>query len=70
MAAEPRPTGERIAVLSAEIDDLRNRTIGLRADLAGSEGDAVRIVAVMLAEAVDVLNEVLEKRRNAAGGTT
>jgi len=68
MAADtPRPTGERLALLSANIDEQRNATITLRLDLTGDEGDAIRSVAVMLAEAVDLVDEVLAKRANVEG---
>ena len=71
--ASDNDIGMRLALLSATIEDARNAAIRLRRaeDLTGEEGNAVRHAAVLLAEAVDHIDEALQKRRSpAAGGST
>ena len=64
MADNPHPTGERLAMLAVSLDEIRTVGIPLRLALADPlEADVVRNVCVNLAEAQDLVDELLERRR-------
>jgi hypothetical protein len=64
MAAAALTTGERLALLAVNLDEIRSEGIPLRLALVDPvEADVVRNVCVNLAEAQDLIDELLERRR-------
>ena len=64
MASNPHPAGERLALFAVNLDEIRSEAIPLRLALADpAEADVVRHVCVNLAEAQDLIDELLERRR-------
>ena len=64
MAINPHPTGQRLALFAVNLDEIRSEGIPLRLALADPvEADVVRNVCVNLAEAQDLIDELLERRR-------
>jgi hypothetical protein len=64
MAGTAHPTGERLALFAINLDEIRCEAIPLRLALADPvEADVVRNVCVNLAEAQDLIDELLERRR-------
>jgi hypothetical protein len=64
MGLNPHPTGERLALFAVNLDEIRSAGIPLRLALADpQEADVVRNVCVNLAEAQDLIDELLARRR-------
>jgi hypothetical protein len=60
------PTGERLALFAVNLGCLRLEGIPLRHALTTSEeAEAMRDICVTLAEAQDLIDELLERRREA-----
>ena len=69
MVGTGRPTGERLALFAVNLDEVRAEGIPLRVALADPvEADVVRNVCVNLAEAQDLIDELLERRRASVSG--
>ena len=69
MAGTAHPTGERLALFAVNLDEIRSEGIPLRLALADPvEADVVRNVCVNLAEAQDLIDELLERRRASVSG--
>jgi hypothetical protein len=63
---EFHPTGERLALFAVNLGCLRLEGIPLRHALTASEeAEAMRDICVTLAEAQDLIDELLERRREA-----
>jgi hypothetical protein len=63
---EFHPTGERLALFAVNLGCLRLAGIPLRHALTVSdEAEAMRDICVTLAEAQDIIDELLERRREA-----
>lgn len=63
---ELHPTGERLALFAVNLGCLRLEGIPLRHALTSSdESEAMRDICVTLAEAQDLIDELLERRREA-----
>jgi hypothetical protein len=63
-SSEPHPTGERLALFAVELGCLRLAGIPLRHALTNRiEEEVMRDICVTLAEAQDLIDELLEQRR-------
>ena len=69
MATSVLTTGERLALLALNLDEIRSEGIPLRLALEDPlEADVVRNICVNLAEAQDLIDELLERRRAGVSG--